>query len=170
MRRQYLILMAILLCMTGFAYAGGMGTYAFPQKGQTAEIQAQDEASCTQWATNQTGLNPAVLQYQQQEAQAELQKATQEANKPRLGRKLGRAALTGAAVGSMNEHMDSGAGKGAAIGATLAASKMLGNRAENNAQAPLNEANTKAQNVQEASKEYVRAYSACMEGKGYSIR
>ena len=164
-----LMSVVFVLCAGSFAYAG-MGTYAFPQKGQTPEMQQQDEQGCAQWASDQTGINPAVLQYKQQEAQADLQKGAEEANKPRVVRKLGRVALTGAAVGSMNENMNSGAGKGAAMAATVGASRMLGQRADQKAQAPLNEANAKAGQVQAETEQYVRAYSACMEGKGYSIR
>jgi len=170
MLRQLLLSMMFVLCAGVFAYAGGMGTYAFPQKGQTPEMQAQDESGCAQWAADQTGINPAVLQYRQQEAQADLQKASQEASKPKVVRKLGRAALTGAALGSMNESMDDGAGKGAAMAATVGVSKMIGQKQEQKAQAPLNEANANAAQVQAETQEYVRAYSACMEGKGYSIR
>jgi hypothetical protein len=170
MLRRVLMSVVFMLCAGSLVYAGGMGTYAFPQKGQTPDQQNQDESGCAQWAADQTGINPAVLEYRQQEAQADLQKASAEASKPQLGRKLGRAALTGAALGEMDQHMDSGAGKGAAMGATLAASKMLGQKQEQKKQAPLNEANAQAGQVQAETEQYVRAYSACMEGKGYSIR
>jgi hypothetical protein len=170
MRKQWLIMTLIFCALGGYAFAGDMGTYAFPQKGQTPEQQKTDETSCAQWATDQTGLNPAVLQYQQQEAQAAQQKASVEANNPRTGRRVGRAAVTGAALGSMNKSMDDGAGKGAAMGATLAVAKRRGEKVEDQAQAPLKEANAKSQKVQGDTQEYVKAYCACMEGKGYSIR
>ena len=166
------VFMAIVfVCsISSFVYAGQMGTYAFPQKGQSPEQQTQDEGGCAQWATGQTGLNPAVLQYQQQEVQADLQTASQQANKPQMGRRLGRAALTGAAMGSMDKEMKDGAGKGAAMMATMGASKAMGEKQEQKAQAPLNAANSKAAKVEADTQTYVRAYSACMEGKGYSIR
>jgi hypothetical protein len=170
MLRQMSLSMVFMLCACSVAYAGGMGTYAFPQKGQTAEQQKQDETGCAQWATDQTGLNPAVLEYQQQEVQAEVQKASQTASNPQTGRRLGRAALTGAALGAMNDGMDSGAGKGAAMAATVGVSKMRGEKVEQQKQAPLKEANAKSGKVQADTQTYVRAYSACMEGKGYSIR
>jgi hypothetical protein len=170
MRKKWLILTLAFCAIGGYAFASDMGTYAFPQKGQTPEQQKTDETSCAQWATDKTGLNPAVLQYQQQEVQAAQQKASAEANNPRTGRKLGRAAATGAALGAMNIGMDVGAGKGAAMATTLAVSKRRGEKVEEQAQAPLKEANAKSQKVQADAQEYTRAYCACMEGKGYSIR
>jgi hypothetical protein len=152
-----------------FVYAGAMGTYAFPQKGQTQEQQAQDETNCAQWAQSQTGLNPAVLQYQQQQAMANQQQA-QTAAKPNAVRTLGRAALTGAALGGINNNMDDGAGKGAVMGLTVGASRTIAQSRDAQAQAQVDSANAQAQQAQGASQEYVRAYCACMEGKGYSIR
>ncbi|HMU62317.1 MAG TPA: hypothetical protein PKA66_11085, partial [Gemmatimonadales bacterium] len=56
-----------------------IGMYIYPAKGQTAEQQAADEASCTAWAESQTGLvlsggtvnvDSAAKAAQQQTAQA----------------------------------------------------------------------------------------------------
>ena len=154
----------------GYAYAADMGVYAFPQKGQTQEQQTQDESKCTQWAQQKTGLNPAVLQYKQQEAMAKQQQVTQEANKPEVGRNLGRAALTGAALGGINQGMDDGAGKGAVMGLTVGASKARANSIEQKKQGAVNAAQAQSQSVQAETETYLRAYCACMEGQGYSVR
>ena len=170
MLRRSLMLIILMGCAGSFVYAGEVGTYAFPQKGQTQEKQKQDESGCAQWAKDQTGLNPAVLQYQQQQAMASQQQAAQEASNPRVARRLGRAALTGAALGGINNNMDDGAGKGAVMGVTLAASRARAQNKEQQAQSTVNAADAQAQNVQADTQQYVRAYCACMEGKGYSIR
>jgi hypothetical protein len=169
MKMRWLFAAVLVLAMSQYSYAQS-GTYAFPQKGQTPDQQKQDEGSCAQWAKGQTGIDPAVLQYRQQEAAADQQQASQAASNPQTGRKLGRAAVTGAAMGQMNKNMDDGAGKGAAMGVTLAASKARGAKVEADKQAPVNAANAQSAGVQADSEKFTKAYCACMEGKGYSIR
>jgi len=169
MKRIFFIFAIIGFCMATTVYAAGIDTYAFPQKGQTADQQKQDEGFCTQWAQEQTGINPAVLQYQQQEAATSQQQA-QQASTSRVGRPLLRTAATGAALGGINNNMDDGAGKGAVEGVALAASRARAQSLEQKSQGVVDAANAKAQNVQADSQKYVRAYGACMEGKGYSIR
>jgi hypothetical protein len=169
---RWVFFLAFLLsgALTLRAYAGEMGTYAFPQKGQTPEQQKQDESACAQWAQGQTGLSPEELQQQQQAAAASQQQAAQEADKPRVARKLGKAALTGAALGGIDDAMDDGAGKGAAMGATVGASRMRSENLEKKADAQVGAADAQAEQAQANTQEYTRAYCACMEGKGYSIR
>jgi len=169
MKRIFFIFAIIGFCMATTVYAAGIDTYAFPQKGQTAEQQQQDEGFCVQWAQDQTGIDLAVLKYKQQEAAEEQQKA-QEASASRAGRPLLRTAATGAALGGISNNMDDGAGKGAVAGVTLAASRARTHSLEQKRQGVVDTANAKEQNVQADSEKYTKAYSACMEGKGYSIR
>jgi hypothetical protein len=170
MRMRWALAVVFVMLLSQYAYAGTLGAYAFPQKGQTQEQQMQDESSCAQWAQNQTGLNPAVLQYQGQQAAASQQQVTQEASNPRVARNIGRAALTGAALGGINENMDSGAGKGAAMGVVVGASRARAQHLEQQTQNTVNAANAQSQNIKADTDKYLRAYCACMEGKGYSIR
>ena len=169
MKRTGFVVLVVFLAMVLNAHAAGLETYAFPQKGQTVEQQKQDEGYCTTWAKDQTGLDPAFIQYKKQEALAEQQTA-QEAGQPRRGRNLLRTAATGAALGGINNSMDDGAGKGATMGAAVAVSRNRAQAQEQAAQGAVNSANAQAQNVEEDSQKYLRAYGACMEGKGYSIR
>lgn len=160
----------MVLALAPISRAGQMGAYAFPRNGQTFEQQSQDEAYCGQWASNQTGLNPQLLQYKQQQAMEAQRQAYANANRPTPVRRVGRAALTGTAIGAMNSNMDAGAGRGAAVGATLMASRGLGDMAERKKQMALDQSAAFGQSVQSESENYLRAYGACMEGKGYSIR
>ena len=41
--------------------AATMNVYVFPTKGQTAEQQSTDEASCYNWAVQNTGSDPLML-------------------------------------------------------------------------------------------------------------
>src|SRR6266404_6959334 len=49
--------------LLGSATAWGQ-TFVYPQKGQTPQKQAQDQAECQAWATQQTGVNPGMLMAQ----------------------------------------------------------------------------------------------------------
>ena len=167
------VVVMVMLVLGQYAYANDLGAYAFPQKNQTPEQQKQDESTCAQWSKEKTGLDPAVLQYQQQQAMAAQQQTAQAAQQrasTSTARSLGRAALTGAALGGINNSMDDGAGKGAVMGVTLATSKAIGSSKDKQIQAAANGADAQAQQVQADSQKYMRAYCACMEGKGYSIR
>ncbi len=173
MKKQWLVLVLLLSVMSVCAYAASLGTYAFPQKGQTPEQQKTDENACAQWASDQTGLNPAVLEYQQKEAMAAQQQAVQQQQKAASTgtiRRIGRAALTGAALGGIDNGMDDGAGKGAVMGLTAATSQSIAKSKEQKIQAGIDSADAQSQQVQADTQKYLRAFSACMEGKGYSIR
>jgi hypothetical protein len=167
--RFWMIFGVILLGSNSSSWAAQMGVYAFPRNGQPQEQQVQDESFCSQWASQQTGLNPAVLQYKQEQAMAAQQQAYANANRPTPVRRLGRAALTGTAVGAMNKNMDSGAGRGAAVGATLMASRGLSDMNQRKKQMALDQSTGFAQSVETDTAAYLKAYGACMEGKGYSI-
>ncbi len=170
MRTMGLVL--LLGLFVGNAYAGDFGTFAFPQKGQTAEQQKTDETFCSQWSTQQTGINPAVLKYQQEEVQAVQQQAsaTVQASQPSAGRRVVKTAARGAALGGIANSMDDGAGKGAALGATVGLMKAKDAKQEQQVAGVVDNANAKTQKVQADTQTYLKAYSACMEGKGYSIR
>jgi len=168
--RRYILFFLTILATSSPAQAAQFGAYAFPRNEQTPQQQAQDEGFCSQWASQQTGLNPALLQYKQEQAMEAQKQAYMQANRPTPIRKVGRGALTGLALGAMNDGMDSGGGKGAAMGATLMASRGLGDMAERKNQMALEQAANSNQSVQAETASYLRAYGACMEGKGYSIR
>ncbi len=172
MKKQWLVLVLLLSVMSVCAYAANLGTYAFPQKGQTPEQQKTDENACAQWASDQTNLNPAVLEYQQEEANKMQQEAsaTQQANEPGVGRRIGKTALRGAALGAINKSMDDGAGKGAAMGAAVGLAKAKDAKQSQAVEGTVKGANAKLEKVQTDVQKYIRAYSACMEGKGYSIK
>src|ERR1700730_10110036 len=45
-------------------------TFVYPQKGQSPQQQAQDQAECQAWATQQTGINPSMPQQMPMQASA----------------------------------------------------------------------------------------------------
>jgi hypothetical protein len=130
---------------------------AYPAKGQSQARQDKDEGECHVWARNKTGVDPAVL----------ASSPPPQETGPATGggervRGAARGALGGAAIGAITGD----AGKGAGVGA-VAGTMVGGHRARQN-QAARNESGQQAQAQQMDT--YYRAYSACMSGRGYTIK
>lgn len=129
---------------------------AYPAKGQSPQLQQQDDGACYAWAKNATGIDPAAVA-----ATPPPQYGPAVGGGERVG-----GAARGAAGGALIGAIGGDAGKGAAIGA-VAGTMVGGARARQNRRAA--ESNAQAQ-TQGAMDTYDRAYSACMEGRGYTIR
>ena len=153
--------------------AATLNVYAFPQKGQDSSVQSQDEASCYNWAVQNTGSDPFQLQKQaQQQAQATQQAAQQAATQSTAGTTAGTA-LKGAAVGTLIGGISGNEGKGAAYGA--AAGIIAGNRRGRQQQAAASQSvQQQGQQMQQATAEQIdnfkKAFSVCLEGKGYMVK
>jgi hypothetical protein len=129
----------------------------YPARGQSAQQQSQDEAQCDTWAKQTTGIDPAVV--------ASSPPPQQTGPAVGGGQRLGGAAR-GAAGGAAIGAIAGDAGKGAAAGAVVGT--MAGGRRARQQQAAQNQ---QAQAQQQgAIQTYARAYGACMEGRGYTIK
>jgi len=130
--------------------------YVYPAKGQSQEKQQRDEFECHKWATQQTGFDPSKPAAQPTAS----------------GRKRGgavRGAAGGAAVGAIGGAIGGDAGKGAAIGAGVGATVGAARRHRANQEAAA--AQQQAQQTYAANRDgYNRAYSACMSGRGYTVK
>jgi len=129
---------------------------AYPAKGQSPQQQQKDEGSCYSWAKTNTGIDPAAVAA-----------APPPPSGPAVGggERVGGAAR-GAVGGAVIGGIAGDAGKGAAVGA--AAGTMVGG-----SRARQNQRNAQAAQqgqAQGAMDTYYRAYSACMEGRGYTIK
>jgi hypothetical protein len=160
----------ILIVLVGIAYLStqnvmaqslskSLGVYVFPQNNQDQATQDADESECYKWAINQTGydpLNPTVVQAEQVDT----------SHDGSAVRGSARGAAGGAAVGAIAGD----AGKGAAIGASAGA--VRGARAKKGGDAQQQQANDQAAAAASAdmAADYNKAFSVCMEGKGYSVK
>ena len=136
-----------------------LGIMVFPAKGQTPEQQATDESSCYGWAKQQTGYDPVA---------PPPPPAAAPAPAPKGGAVKGAAkgAAGGAAVGAIAGD----AGTGAAIGATAGAVKGRKDQ-KKQAAASQQQAQQSAQAASQAQlDQYKKAFSVCMEGKGYTAK
>jgi len=135
-----------------------LGLFLFPSNGQSQQQQKADEFECYKWAMEQTGIDPLNLPKVEVEVQTG----------PSGGAVKGaaRGAAAGAAIGAIAGD----AGEGAAIGATAGA--VRGRRAGKQAQAQQNQqAQADAAAAEEATKNtFKKAFSACIEGKGYTVK
>jgi hypothetical protein len=144
-----------------------LGLAVYPGKGQDATQQGKDEGECYGWARQQTGIDPTVAATPAPVADA-----------PKGGAVKGaaRGAAKGAAVGAVGDddrQRDNGnldAGEGAAAGAAVGAAKgrRAQKKANKQAQAQAEQA-TKAQDTQ-TKDTFKKAWGACLEGRGYSVK
>lgn len=139
--------------------ASSLGLYVFPANNQDAATQEADEMACFTWAKNQTGYDPINP----------TQVVGAEVDRSADGSAVGGAAF-GAAGGAAIGAIAGDAGKGAAIGAVVGGvrgrrSKVVGDERQQQAN---NQA--AAAKAKELANDYNKAFSACMEGKGYTVK
>ena len=126
----------------------------YPAKGQSGQQQGSDDGQCMAWAKQDTGIDPAAVAA-----------APAPPTGPQ-GERV-RGAVRGAAAGAvLGEVAHGDAGHGAAVGAT--AGVVVGGARSRRNQA------AQAQQVQASKSQaidtYYRAYSACMQGRGYTFK
>jgi hypothetical protein len=145
--------------MTYNQISSGLKLIAFPAKGQSQQQQKIDEFECYKWSIQQTGIDPLNL-------------PKVEAPPPQTGPTGGavKGAARGAAAGAAIGAIAGDAGEGAAIGAV--AGGLKGRRAGKQAQAQQNQQAQAdvAKTEQEIKNTFVKGFSACLEGKGYTIK
>jgi len=129
----------------------------YPAKGQSVAQQNRDEGDCSVWAKQRTGVDPAVLAASPPPVKTG----------PAVGggqRAVGaaRGALGGLAIGAIAGDAGRGAGIGAVVGT------MAGGRQARVSQSAQNQQAVAAQ--QQALNTYHRAFAACLEGRGYTIK
>lgn len=144
---------------TGDAINKKVGLYVFPANNQTADQQEKDESDCYTWAVQQSGydpINPTTVQAQQVD-----QGPDGAAVKGAAG-----GAAAGAAIGAICGD----AGKGAAIGAVSGA--VVGRHRGNVQKQQQQQANNEQaqQTNQSLVDGFKKAYTACLEGKNYSVK
>jgi hypothetical protein len=137
--------------------AASLGLHAFPNNQQTPEQQRNDQAACYEWAKQDTSFDPLAASQQAQNQQS--------APKGVPMKSAAQGAGMGAAIGAISGDAARGAAAGS-IGGVIRG-KMAQKSAEQKAAA---QAQAKAQAQQNGNENFKRAFTACMEGKGYSVR
>lgn len=136
----------------------------YPAKSQSQDQLEKDKYECYSWAKKQTGFDPMKV------PKATAPPPKQEAPKGGLFRGAARGALVGAVAG---EIADDDAGKGAAIGAATGA--LIGgmrrqDQRRKQEQAQQEWEQQQAAQYQQKRNTYNRAFGACLEGRGYTVK
>ncbi len=128
------------LAMATINGSSAMAQYVYPQRGQSPQQQQGDEISCSDWATQQTGYRPSG--------------SSSSSSGGIISNRTLRGAARGAGIGAIGGAIGGDAGKGAGIGAAVGG--ITGG--------------IRNQDEQARRGDYDRAFAACMEGKGYTIK
>jgi len=140
------LIVLALAALTTVAIAQKPSVY--PAKKQTAQQQKKDDGECIAWAKKDTGIDPVGAS----------QPAPQKTG-PAVG---GGERLKGAAGGAIIGGIAGDAGAGAAVGTVVGGAKARQSQQAQNQQAQ--------QQQQHALNTFYRAYGACMEGRGYTVK
>jgi hypothetical protein len=144
--------------------------YFDPARGQGAEQQDRDRYECNAWAVRQSGFDPSLPS-----APPHLRVRVERAGPP-AGAGVAAGAVTGAVLGAaVSRPWEAGQGAlvGAVAGAVIGgiadaarldqARKAAAERADGNETA-------RAALLEQMARNYRRAMSACLEGRGYNVR
>jgi hypothetical protein len=152
----WVIAAALAIAVLSVHVAIAQDPYVYPTQGQSSKQMEQDKYSCYQWAKGQTGFDP-------------MQAPTATASPPPTRGGALRGAAGGAAVGAAVGAIAGDAGKGAAIGAASGGIIGGARRARSN-QEQQQYAQQQAAGYEQQRNEYNRAWGACMEGRGYTVK
>jgi len=157
----------IIILMLIASLTGGTGytqeLIVFPAKGQSDEQMDKDKYDCYNWAKKETGFDPMQVPT----ASAPPPKTPE--SKASVGRGAVGGALLGTAVGALTGNAAKGAIIGTAGGAAVGGTRK--NAAENKQEKATQEwADEQTTEYSQKRSKYDRAYSACLEGKGYTVK
>jgi hypothetical protein len=164
--RPCLVLFAVVFVLSavpaGFAWSQS-DLIIYPSKGQSQEQKQQDEGACYSWAKQQSGFDPMAMP---------TATSPPPASQTPVGG-VGKGAVGGGLLGLAVGAIAGDAGKGAAIGAVSGG--VIGGVRRHD-QTAREEQSRQQWEQQEASRyaqgrsHYNRAFGACMEGRGYTVR
>jgi len=142
--------------------------YFYPQTGQTAEQQSRDHYDCYNWAVQQTGFDPGQSAIPQNQR-------VRVVPMPPPGHDAATMAVAGAVLGALiggPRHALGGALIGASGGAIAGAASDSARQESARQQEEASAARGQVRDAQLDKKvsDFRRAMSACLEGRGYSVR
>jgi hypothetical protein len=137
--------------------AAKVGLFVNPKNNQSPQQQAEDENACYATAQQQTGIDPTAPP----------------APPPEAAKKQGggaKGAAGGAAGGAAIGAIAGDAGTGAAIGATAGAVRGRRQQKKANKQAEQQATQQGQAQQQQTLDTFRRAFSSCIDAKGYSVK
>jgi hypothetical protein len=140
--------------------------FFYPTQGQSEAQQDRDRYDCYTWAVDQTGFDPARGPRDSRDSRATAVPARSQ------GESVAAAATVGAVIGAATaDRGDVGQGAlvGAMVGTVIGAAAASMQAADASASEARYNSRGYGRQEREAT-EYRRAMSACLEGRGYSVR
>lgn len=171
-----LLILSLLFVLTNTVVAA-TDLYIYPNDGQSQEKQRLDRFQCHVWAAQQSGFDPSSYRVPQP-----VQHTSGPPGQPVHHHTINpvTAAAGGAALGAVGGAIAGNAGKGAAIGAGVGALAgafhTLTHHSRERERIEYEQkqyAITQAQQAAEVGQlrnDYNRAISACLEGRGYTVK
>ncbi len=130
-----------------------------PQRGQSTDQMRRDRYECHNWAVEQTGETPAAQsEPREQPSDAKREKRAERASRAILGAAIGSVVGGIAGSGRGWHHENDAVLTGAAVGAGVGAASAGKVRDKD-----------KTEGAPPPPSEYLRALSACLEGRGYTV-
>jgi hypothetical protein len=141
------------------AAASLLKVYVFPANNQTPDQQAKDSNDCYAWAKQQTGVDPT-------NPTVPAKQDTSQAGKGGAVKGAAKGAVAGTAIGAVAGDT----GKGAAVGATAGAIGGVAGKKQAKQQAAQQAQQQQQAAVNQQIDSFKKAYTACMEGKKYTVK
>ncbi|WP_417514581.1 glycine zipper family protein [Marinobacter sp.] len=151
------LLSVLLLGATHQALAQEL--FIYPDKGQSSDQQAKDKLDCSNWAKTNTGYDPA----NPATGSVALSEPEQQAGGAVHG------AAGGAAFGAIAGDSSEAARRGAVAGAVVGGLRQRRANREAEAEHQQEEQQLVAQSTAKKD-DFNRAYAACLEGRGYTVK
>jgi uncharacterized membrane protein len=147
------------------ATVGKLGLSVYPANGQSKDQTVRDELACTDWAKQQTGIDPMTVAANTDSAAAAGKQAVDSA----AGHAGVRGAARGAAAGAVVGAIAGDAGTGAAIGA--AGGAVAGRQKKKGAEKEAAQQGAAAAESQASASltTFSKSMSSCLQGKGYTV-
>jgi len=142
--------------------------YFYPLKGQSTERQSRDHYECYNWAMSQTGFDPSVSSIVPEQR-------VRVVPMPPPGHDTVALSIAGAVLGALiagPRHAGGGALIGAASGAIAGAASDISRQESARQMEEAYDRRNEGRDMQKERKalDFRRAMSACLEGRGYSVK
>jgi hypothetical protein len=163
MKNMRFFIVVLLLCVWPAILLHAQDPIVYPAKGQSEKKMEQDKYTCYDWAKKQTGFDPMKV------PTTTTPPPEKQATQGGAVKGAAAGALIGVAAGAAGGDAGKGAAVGAAAGGTAGALKQRStNKKSEQAQADWEKKESAA--YESKRNDYNRAYSACLEGKGYTVK
>lgn len=148
--------------------AAQLGVYVFPAKSQSGEQQQLDQLHCYDWAKGQTHLDPLA----HATTPTTVVNSPPPPSAPPVGHTAARGAAGGAAIGAIAGNAGAGAAIGGAAGAIRGSRRQREAQEQQAAQQQAASEAAQQSNQQAAAQrdQFNKAFAACLDGKGYTVK